>query len=260
MSSLTEEKKLIHTVGTVGKTEFISTGDHAYTGVFKGCKNVLLRPSIAHVQDTSKTTAEGGHDNFVPGFSIKFLRDGTTSANIQAMYALDGQKSWNFFKNDFSNHVGATESFALKLLSLKFSYATNYIQTIGLSDLAVVDCNGQRDFSPKYPFVLIFKPNDSLRAKFPDHYEKDYLDQLKSVEVGVEMYDVYALDQPESKPQKIGTLKTTSKMVSSHWGDESLFFRHNYMDIDLKANPSWEQYVPKYHFFGKGDTKKCPYH
>jgi len=187
------------------------------------------------------------------------LRDGAPSADIQAMYALDGQKSWNFFKNDFSNHVGATESFALKLLSLKFSYATSYIQTIGLSDLAVFDCEGQRSFTPNYPFQLIFKPNEELRSKFPDDYETDYLDQLKSVTVGTEIYDVYALDQPESQPKKIGTLKTTSKMVSSHWGDESLFFRHNYMDIDLKANPSWEKYVPKYHFFGKGEAKQCPY-
>jgi len=252
-------KKLIHTVGTVAKTEFISTGDHSYTGVFKGCQNVLLRPSIAHTQDISKSTAEGAHDNFVPGFSIKFLRDGASSANVQAMFSLDGQKSWNFFKNDFANHVGATSSFALRLLGLKFSTVTDYIQTIGLKDLAVVECNGQKSMSPKYPFMLIFKPNETMRNKFPDNYEQDYLEQLKSVEVGSELYDVYALDQPESHPTKIGTLKTTSKMVTSHWGDESLFFKHNHMEIDLKENPSWEAYIPKYHFFGSQEGKKCPY-
>ena len=36
---------------------------------------------------------------------LKFLRDGVDSANLVAMYSVDGQESWNFFKNDFSNHI-----------------------------------------------------------------------------------------------------------------------------------------------------------
>ena len=48
--------------------------------------------------DTSKL-------NTAPGMGLKFLRDGMDSANLVAMYSVDGQESWNFFKNDFSNHI-----------------------------------------------------------------------------------------------------------------------------------------------------------
>ena len=40
-----------------------------------------------------------------PGMGLKFLRDGMDSANLLAMFAVEGQESWNFFKNDFSNHI-----------------------------------------------------------------------------------------------------------------------------------------------------------
>jgi hypothetical protein len=33
----------------------------------------------------------------VPSFGLKFLRDGTDSANIVAEYSVSGQESWNFF-------------------------------------------------------------------------------------------------------------------------------------------------------------------
>jgi hypothetical protein len=41
--------KVIHTVGLVAEVEFVSTGDHPYTGVFKGCSNAILRISLAKV-------------------------------------------------------------------------------------------------------------------------------------------------------------------------------------------------------------------
>jgi len=257
---LNGRKKLIHTVGAVGKFQFNSDENHSYTGVFRGCKNVILRPSVAKAQDTSKTTAKEAKGNFVPGMAMKFLRNNIPSANLQSMFALDGQDSWNFFKNDFSNHIPAISAASFKVIGLKFSTATDYIQTMGLKDLGEFNCQGGKEATPNYPFQLIFKPNETLRTKYDDDFEVDYLDQLKNVPVNFNLYDVYAINAPGDKAKKIGSFQSTSKMVTSKWGDESLFFRHNYIDLDVEDHPSWEKYLPKFSLFGSSSKKSCPFH
>ena len=256
--------KLIHTVGRIAKAEFISSGDHGYSGVFEGSTQLLVRFSCAKEPDYKKSTAEGAFDNFTPGMALKFLRDGHPSANLQAMFSVNGQSSWNFFKNDFSNHVESGIGFALKALALKFSSATDYVQTMGLRDLAIINEKGGIRSPAKYPFKLIFRPTPDVKNRVPDNFTVDYMTQLGSITSGTTIYEVYAIDQPTQKEKKIGIIKTTSKMASSHWGDESLFFRHNYMDADLKENPSWTNYVPKFSIFGssnttEGEKKKCPF-
>lgn len=43
---------------------------------------------------------------FVPGFGLKFLRDTISSANLVAMYSVDGTPdNWNFFGTTFCNHI-----------------------------------------------------------------------------------------------------------------------------------------------------------
>jgi len=176
------------------------------------------------------------------------------------MYALDGQDSWNFFKNDFSNHIPAISAASFKVIGLKFSTATDYIQTMGLKDLGEFDCRGGKEQNPNYPFQLIFKPNEELRKKYSDDFKVDYLEQLKAVPTNYELYDVYAISEPGYSAEKIGTFTSTSKLVSSNWGDETLFFRHNYIDLDVEDHPSWEKYLPKFSLFGSSSKKSCPFH
>ena len=39
-------------------------------------------------------------------------------------------------------------------------------------------------------------------------------------------------------------------MVTSFWGDDHMFFRHQRMEDDLKLRPEWEPYTPKFRVFG----------
>jgi len=229
---------------------------------------MLIRPSAAKAVDNSKSSPDGALDNFAPGMGLKFLRDGNPSANLQAMWGVNGQNSWNFFKNDFSNHIEAASGLALKAVALKFSSATKYVQTMGLRDLSIMGCNGQTKNPHKYPFKLVFKPNQSLRTKYPDYFTMDYMDQLRAVPSGTTIYEVYAVEEPNAPQVKIGEIRTTSQMVSSHWGDESLYFRHNFMDTDLAENPNWVPFTPYFSIFGggprllEGAYRKagCPFH
>jgi len=242
-------KKYIHTVGKVAKAKYVSTGDHPFTGVFEGCDNVIIKGSSVKEQDHIIL-------NFTPGLGIKFLRDGAESANLLTMYSVNGQKSRNFFKNDMSNHIPDPKGLLLNSLALKFSTETNYIQALGLKDLSEIDCKGKKIEPHKYPFKLIFKPNKELRNKYSDTDKINYMDQLGNVASGTMIYEVWAVENPNNPERKIGEIITKSEMVASRWGDESLFFRHNLMEDDLKENPEWEEYVPRYSIFGSKHKDK----
>jgi len=56
------------------------------------------------------------------------LRDGVDSADLVAMYGVNGTPGdWNFFEKDFSNHIGAASGAALTAVALKFSTETPWI-------------------------------------------------------------------------------------------------------------------------------------
>lgn len=123
-------RKYIHSVGVHGKVKFVPTAnDHGYTGIFKGANYGIVRLSSA------AQPVVGGQP-LAPGMGLKFLRDGEDSANLVAMYSVNGTPDdWNFFSKDFTNHIGGADSAALKALSAKFATQTKYIQQVGLSDM-----------------------------------------------------------------------------------------------------------------------------
>lgn len=95
-----------------------------------------------------------------------------SSANLVAMYSVDGAESWNFFRMDFSNHIPDPTSLPQKILGKKFATATPFIQYVGLSDISEYDQHGVKVGAPKFPFQLVFEPTQ--REKFPENYVEDF--------------------------------------------------------------------------------------
>lgn len=59
---------------------------------------------------------------------LKWLRNGIDSANLVSMFALDGQpNNWNFFANDFWNHVGDAKNLKVIALEAKFATVTGHV-------------------------------------------------------------------------------------------------------------------------------------
>ena len=191
-------KKLIHTTGNIAISAFIAEKNSPYTGVFQGSNQMFLRFSLAKkVMTWFHTSPSGAEGNFVPGISLKFLRDGVDSANLVAMYSINGQSSWNPFKNHFTNvftigRPGIQE----KSLAVKFSTLTNNISSVGLMDMASYGEDGQLVAHPKYPFKLIFKPTSEVSSLFPESYEEYFTTQLPRIPRGTTVYQVYAIDEP----------------------------------------------------------------
>ena len=65
----------------------------------------------------------------------------------------------------------------------------------------------------------------------------------------------------------IGDLVTTSDVTSSLWGDDHLFFRHQWTEDDVALRPEWTKYYPAYSDAVKdsfmsmteGVISKCPF-
>jgi len=242
--------KLIHSVGTVGKVEWRDLGGHSYTGVFTGASNGFVRFSLA--KEPSPPTQDTA-----PGMGLKFLRDGMDSANLVAMYSVNGQDSWNFFKNDFTTHLGPG-GLDLLPLQVKFSEATNYVQYAALSNWGQYGEDGvEVTDSMLFPFMLRFKPSGEV--SFPDEYVNDWLEDLKSIPMGTTLYQVWALDKPEELggvEVHIADLVLTSDMTTTMWGDKHMFFRHQDMAEDVALYPEWEEFLDKFGI----PTDGCPVH
>jgi hypothetical protein len=122
-------QKLIHTQGAIAEVKLVQKSDHPFTGIFSEADTGIIRMSAAAKPDVKSQP-------LAPGIALKFLRDGMDSASLVSMYSVDGQSSWNFFANDFTNHIPAVSSVSLLPLAAKFHTATEYVQAVGLSDFA----------------------------------------------------------------------------------------------------------------------------
>merc|ERR1719219_1598719 len=207
--------KYIHTVGAVGQVQWVDRGGHSYSGLFSGATKGVVRFSLA--KEPSPPSL-----NTAPGMGLKFLRDGVDSANLVAMYSVNGQDSWNFFKTDWAK------------------YGEDGVMTSSLS----------------FPFMLRFHPTGEI--SFPDEYVNDFLEDLMSIPKGSTLYEIWALDVPQElggTETHVADLVLTSDMTTSTWGDKNLYFRHQDMAEDVVIKPEWEDYLDK---FGIPGDSGCP--
>lgn len=212
--------KYIHSVGVTGKVKFVSNGNSQYTGIFKGAEHGLIRLSSAAEPKLD------GSQPLAPGFGLKFLRDNADSANLVAMFGVNGTPGdWNYFSKDFNTFISRPEGTALTALGAKFATATDFIQEVGLSEMATIDEAGNTESSVVFPYKLRFAPASDVHSLFPTEAPTDpmaYVSQLQTVPENATLYDVYALDMPTQiggKESLIGTLELDGTFTSSKWGD-----------------------------------------
>jgi len=236
---LQRRPKLIHSVGVIARATWTARPS-TFTGILGGgCKDVIFRFSLARQADATTP--------YTPGIALKCLRNGVPSANLFAMYSLNGQDSWNFFKHDFTNHVPDLSSSAgivLQKLRQRFADASNFPVMIGLSDLAVYYDNGTTVQNPVFPFRIIFHPFNSWHTFYPDAPPSSgtFDQQLASTLKPSPLYQIYAQLEPDddmSKFIQIGQLDLTSTATTSNFADTLMFFQHTRMENDLRYRPDW---------------------
>ena len=163
----------------------------------------------------------------MPSMGLKFLRDGMDSANIVAnLNFAGGQESYNFFEGSLHT-VLEDDGFDLETadekITLVFNHAkkaSNFIFSVGVSELSRFDQYGQKIQEPHFPYSLRFEPSEHLSYEDPDYSVKIF-DRLSATPIGL-LYKVYAMDKPSSlggEEQLIALIILKSELKESLWGD-----------------------------------------
>ncbi|KAL4453151.1 hypothetical protein ABPG74_015382 [Tetrahymena malaccensis] len=256
--------KVLHPIGTVCKAEFIPTPNSPYSGFFQGADSLIIRFSVAKEPHYTKKQAKYAYDNFVPGFALKFLIDGQPSANLFAIYGMNGVDSYNFFDKDFSTHIPIPKSLETTVVADKQSSGTKIVSFVGLRKLSEHTQDGIPVSGSKFPYSLTFKAKQDVKNKFTQDFTQDFRKTFQTFQPGTTIFEVYATDNPiQACQKKIGEIRTTSEITPSYFGDTSLFFQHQDFSLDLEVHPEWEPYTPYWRIFGnKNPSKqegKCPF-
>ena len=84
---------------------------------------------------------------------MKFLRDGMASANWFAMFAFDGQTSFNFFKNRWTNILREMQNeCARESIGKHLAEVSDHTGAMSVMELAEFDQFGNKEHEPHWPF------------------------------------------------------------------------------------------------------------
>ena len=240
-----DHRKITHGIGAHARAH-IQWEPNSYSGMFSSSSadHCIVRMANAAMPGTVAMTAYG------PNLAIKCLNDGAESANLQALWQLDGYaelphgktKSCSYFEAPLSSHTPLRDNIASALRDTfvnDFQKVDPHSMLLGVSQMAAVHQNGSRAAAPLgFPFGLVFQPRPELNA-IPCVFE-NYTSQLEQIVSGTTLFDIYAvaepwLTRPAGAPNvtKLGELRLDSGFVGSTFGDTLLFFRHTFFAEEL---------------------------
>lgn len=232
-------KKYLHRRGAVAKVKIVAKEGSEYTGVFKGADCGLLRLSLTYRPTKKRDVA--------PGLALKVLRDKVPSANISALYTLEGQgKDYNFFKNPLSNIVPIGSDIGLKLVHSIFKRVSDYPEQLGAKDMAVFDSKGVKSGVINSPKQIFFVPTEAISNKFSEK-KHEIREDFLTIDSGTTLYKIYAVDSKHNDfdyydysvekmkeflkdSSEIGEVVMTSPFIASEFGDTKIFFKHQTAD------------------------------
>lgn len=247
-----DRSKLFHPYGNVAVAEIVAADPDEschvpYTGLF-GQENF-----DAHVNAEGERTlpvlarlswgAAPGTPGFyyIPGVALKFFVDGGDSVNVHLISDLNGDPSEpNFFGQSISNVLPRGDGvfgFVANQLCM-FADNPNHLR---LDHTARVMSDGTEVpiATALAPHQLVFEPTDAIYAFYQEHGESDdpgpggkdgYRDMrltVGEIPAGTVLYEIYAYGDPYACREHLGSLRTTTPLVSSQWGDYRLFFQHS---------------------------------
>ncbi len=224
--------KYLHRRGSLATVKIVPVSSK-YTGVFQGAECALLRLSLTYKVAGGKPVA--------PGLALKILRDRSPSANISALVSLNGQgKDFNFFKNPMSNIVPEGNGIGQKLVHRLFRKVSRYPEELLLDDMASLNALGGREPEVVSPRQIFFVPAEGLKSSSEFH---DVREDFESIGPETKVYEIRALpekyrthdygtytaemaEQFVKESEHIADIVTTSRFISSSFGDDGIFFRH----------------------------------
>ena len=229
--------KVIHGIGAVCPFSIDITELSKYTGIFQpGQVSGLIRMSPG--ADFTSFITPG----LTPAAAMKFLRTGVSSANVVFINSLLPMENdnHNFFAIPLRNHVPDESDTASTILLEKFCQTGHCVSKVGLSDICSYDQDGNYQPMPIFPFKIEVVPGDvSFQENKPNSME-DFMSQFRTITMGTKIYGLKAYESPDDfEGTFLGNVVTTDTCTSSFYGDTKLFFKHQYIEEDIKLKPEW---------------------
>ncbi|HYE00055.1 MAG TPA: hypothetical protein VEH84_11780 [Alphaproteobacteria bacterium] len=227
-------RKPIHARGSVAAVRFVAEPETPFTGLFRGAECGLIRLSLTGAPEKR---------GVAPGLALKLFVDGRPSANMSALFRLDGQGAdHNYFANEFSNIVPESDRLGTRFVSWLFGRTSAHPTRLYLADFAQTDSAGRVEGAPVWPLRLFLVPGPDLAFESAPH---DVRADFARIPAGTTLFTVMAHAPSEAsdaaaeaalpalldpahrgRVRRIGRIETTSAFVASAYGDDHLFFRH----------------------------------
>jgi hypothetical protein len=218
--------KGIHRRASVAKVKFRSALDNQRLDLWGGFDYALLRISLTEIPN---------ENIYKPGLALKVLIDGQASANLSMLVDLDGFASSNIFEKTYSNIVPKPLTVKGKLGVALFRLRSKYPRAIKVDRFCSINQSGQKVNYDKIT-QLYFKPNDTLK-KAHFNYSDPRLYLNNDLEQEQVLFGVYAgcntnysYNTFSGCAKYLGDIILDSNFMSSSFGDERLFFNHEFVD------------------------------
>lgn len=213
-------RRALHLRGSVARAAWEAEAHVPYTGLFLGAEQALVRLSLG--------TAPRWPAGFVPGLGIKLLVDGAPSANLHVMNSVDGQgTNHDVFALPFSNKLPPAKGWLTWIGAQFFRRVKSDPFHLPVDHLARTTQDGHQVDRPRWPYQLHFLPGAAVRGQRDPMARHDFRADLAKIPEGTVLYEVHASESPDAAPAPIARLVTRSRFVSTWWGDERLFLKHN---------------------------------
>ena len=218
--------KGIHRRATVAKVRFIPAISNQRRSLLGGFDNGLIRLSLTDVPKDN---------TYKPGIAIKVLIDEKASSNVSLLVNLDGFSSGNIFSETFSNIVPPPESTKGKVGVALFRLRSKYPTAIKVDSFSSTNQMGDKINNEKTVKQIYFVPSTRLKNNL--NFEGDPRSYVTDLPISTTLFHVYGrLDGGfEYSPRQnvheyLGELILDSEFVSSSFGDNNLFFNHEFVD------------------------------
>ncbi|WP_413577996.1 FAD-dependent oxidoreductase [Bdellovibrio sp. HCB290] len=217
-------EKVIHKLGSTALIHF-EPKDSGYNAF-----DALIRLSNA---------VDGSGGLMYPSFSIKIPLDGVgRSINFNVGKSFDSQHignnpkgptDYNFFRDDkvypFSNELPNIRNTpggkVFKWIFDQAHLAPNYIPVDEMTKI----------MNKPAPRRFVFRAPPSIRNLMQSEVYQDEREVFERIPEGTVLFEVYESTGLQDPGRLVGEIKTASRFVSSKFGDQNLFFRHESRDV-----------------------------
>jgi hypothetical protein len=217
--------KMSHRIGSTAKCEFVSTTNSPYSGLWKGCSNVLIRISLTIFNSHYDENVVEYYDSGI-GVGLKFFRDikEEHSADVVLLsnHSHKFRDDFKFESNLLKDDQTTTVNFDSTTNTIFKNVSTNPGEIL-LDNIGEYDQYSklsENNFNPK---VIFLRPEACLY----DSYEKNnkFPNMLLNKELLCPekiIYKVY-----DENNLHIGNIVLKSHFILSEFADNNLHFFHN---------------------------------